>query len=184
TVTRSSSLKLVASIYLWRMLITFLCALFLVSFPALSQNSTGRVIGTVMDAQGAAIAGAKVTVTNTATNAHWETVSGSDGTYQVLELPIGNSSVTAEHEGFTKAVTAALPLEINQSLRIDVHMKVGSVAEVVKVEAAAVQLETTNPTVGGTVTGATVQNLPLNGRNTLDLALTMPGVTQAPPIPI
>jgi phage baseplate assembly protein gpV len=164
-------------------LITFVCALFLVSIPALAQNSTGRIIGTVTDAQGAAIAGAKVTVTNTATNAHWETVTGSDGAYQVLELQIGNYSVTAEHEGFTRAVTAALPLEINQSLRIDVHMKVGSVAEVVKVEAAAVQVETVNPTVGGTVTGATVQNLPLNGRNTLDLALTMPGVTQAAPLP-
>jgi hypothetical protein len=183
-VTRSSSSKLVASFYLWRMLITFLCALLLVSFPALAQNSTGRIIGTVTDAQGAAIAGAKVTVTNTATNAHWGTVSGSDGAYQVLELPIGSYSVTAEHEGFTKAVTAALPLEINQSLRIDVHMKVGSVSEVVKVEAAAVQVETVNPTVGGTVTGATVQNLPLNGRNTLDLALTMPGVIQAAPLPI
>ena len=182
--TRSSSSKLVASFYLCRMLIAFVCSLFLVSFPALAQNSTGRIIGTVMDAQGAAIAGAKVIVTNTATNAHWETLSGSDGAYQVLELPIGSYSVTAEHEGFTKAVTAALPLEINQSLRIDVHMKVGSVAEVVRVEAAAVQVETVNPTVGGTVTGATVQNLPLNGRNTLDLALTMPGVTQAPPIPI
>jgi Carboxypeptidase regulatory-like domain/TonB dependent receptor-like, beta-barrel len=183
-VTQSSSSTLVASFYPWRMLIAFVCSLFLVSFPVLAQNSTGRIIGTVTDAQGAAIAGAKVTVTNTATNFHWETVSGSDGTYQVLELPIGNYSVTAEHEGFTKVVTAALPLEINQSLRIDVHMKVGSVAEVVRVEAAAVQVETVNPTVGGTVTGATVQNLPLNGRNTLDLALTMPGVTQAPPIPI
>jgi hypothetical protein len=183
-VTRPSSSIFVASFYSWRMLIAAVCVVSLVSIPALAQNSTGRVIGTVMDAQGAAIAGAKVTVTNTGTNAHWGTVSGSDGTYQVLELPIGSYSVTAEHEGFTKAVTAPLPLEINQSLRIDVHMKVGSVAEVVRVEAAAVQVETVNPTVGGTVTGATIQNLPLNGRNTLDLALSMPGVTPAAALPV
>jgi len=160
------------------------CFVLLCSASTEAQTNTGRIVGTVTDAQGAAIAGAKLTVTNTATNAHWETVSGSDGAYQVLELPIGSYSVTAEHEGFTKVITAALPLEINQSLRIDIHMKVGSVSEVVKVEAAAVQVETVNPTVGGTVTGAVVQNLPLNGRNTLDLALTMPGVTQAPPLPI
>lgn len=160
------------------------CFVLLCSASTEAQTNTGRIVGTVMDAQGAAIASAKLTVTNTATNAHWETMSGSDGGYQVLELPIGSYSVTAEHEGFTKVITAALPLEINQSLRIDIHMKVGSVSEVVKVEAAAVQVETVNPTVGGTVTGATVQNLPLNGRNTLDLALTMPGVTQAPPLPI
>lgn len=164
--------------------IVLFCVALLWATSAVAQTNTGRVVGTVTDAQGAAIAGAKLTVTNTATNTHWETASGSDGAYQVLELSIGSYSVAAEHEGFTKVVTAALPLEINQSLRIDIHMKVGSIAEVVKVEATAVQVETVNPTIGGTVTGAVVQNLPLNGRNTLDLALTMPGVTQAPPLPI
>ena len=168
----------------YRRMLLIACAIFLAATPARSQTSTGRAIGTVMDVQGAAIAGAKVTVTNTATSFHWETISGSDGSYQVLDLPIGTYSVTAEHEGFTKAVTAPLPLEINQTLRIDVHMKVGSVSEVVTVEAAALRVETFNPTVGGTVTGATVQNLPLNGRNTLDLALTMPGVTPAAPLPV
>src|SRR6202035_40851 len=63
-----------------------------------------------------------------------------------------------------------------QSLRIDVHMKVGSVVETVRVDAQAAQVETVNPTIGGTVSGAPIQNLPLNGRNTLDLALTQPGV--------
>ena len=152
-----------------RMLIVCACAIFFLAIPSWPQTSTGRIIGSVVDAQGAAIAGAKVTVTNTATSTHWETVSGGDGSYQVLDLPIGTYSVTAEHEGFTEAVTAPQPLEINQSLRIDVHMKVGSVAEVVKVEATAVQVETVNPTVGGTVTGAKIQNLPLNGRNTPSL---------------
>src|SRR5207244_9080238 len=55
-------------------------------------------------------------------------------------------------------------------------MKVGSLTDVVRVEAQAAQVETVNPTIGGTVTGAPIQNLPLNGRNTLDLALTQPGV--------
>jgi len=142
----------------------------------LAQVGTGRVLGTITDESGATIAGAKVTVTNALTNIHWETTSGSDGSYQVLDLPIGKYSVTAEHEGFAKAVTAVLELEINQALRIDVRLKVGSVAEVVKVEALAAQVETISPTVGGTVTGAPIQNLPLNGRDTLDLALTQPGV--------
>jgi Carboxypeptidase regulatory-like domain len=161
-VIRSFSSTFFESFY--RRMLLIACAIFLAATPARSQTSTGRAIGTVMDVQGAAIAGAKVTVTNTATSFHWETISGSDGSYQVLDLPIGTYSVTAEHEGFTKAVTAPLPLEINQTLRIDVHMKVGSVSEVVTVEAAALRVETFNPTVGGTVTGATVQNLPLNGR--------------------
>src|SRR5215472_4240203 len=141
-----------------------------------AQVGTGRVIGTITDESGAAIAAAKVTVTNTLTNAHWEITSDSDGAYQVLDLPIGKYSVTAEREGFAKAVTPVQELEINQSLRIDVRLKVGSVAETVTVEALAAQVETISPTVGGTVTGAPIQNLPLNGRDTLDLALTQPGV--------
>jgi hypothetical protein len=148
-----------------------------VSAVALSaQTGTGRVIGTITDESGGGIAGAKVTVTNALTNVHWETTSGVDGSYQVLDLPIGSYTVAAEHEGFRKAVTAPQQLEINQSLRIDAKLNVGSVAEVVNVEAVAAQVETVSPTVGGTVTGAPIQGLPLNGRNVLDLAFTQPGV--------
>jgi outer membrane receptor protein involved in Fe transport len=143
---------------------------------ASAQTSTGRVIGTVTDAQGAAIAGAKVTVTNTGTNVRSDTVTNADGFYQVLQLPVGTYTVAAEHEGFSKVVTEAEALDINQALRIDIHMKVGSLMDVVRVEAQAAQVETISPTIGGTVTGAPIQDLPLNGRNTLDLALTQPGV--------
>jgi Carboxypeptidase regulatory-like domain/TonB dependent receptor len=150
----------------------------LLFFPLLlsAQTGTGRVIGTITDESGASISGAKVTVTNTLTNIKSETKSDSDGSYQVLDLPIGKYSVTAEHEGFATAVTPSQELQINQSLRIDVRLKVGSVAEVVTVQEVASQVETISPTVGGTVTGAPIQNLPLNGRDTLDLALTQPGV--------
>ena len=141
-----------------------------------AQTATGRIIGTVTDAQGSVIAGAKITITNTATNARSETVTNRDGFYQVLELPVGSYSVSAERDGFSKVVTAGQPLDINQLLRIDVHMKVGSIVETVRVEALAAQVETVSPTIGGTVTGTPIQNLPLNGRNTLDLALTQPGV--------
>jgi hypothetical protein len=141
-----------------------------------AQTATGRIIGTVSDAQGAAIAGAQVTITNTGTDVRSGAVTNADGFYQILELSIGTYTVTAEHEGFSKVVTAPEPLDINQSLRIDVHMKVGSVVETVRVDAQAAQVETVNPTIGGTVSGAPIQNLPLNGRNTLDLALTQPGV--------
>src|SRR2546430_224140 len=159
-----------------RYLLLALVGLLLICNSTTAQNATGRIIGTVTDAQGAAIAGAKVTVTNTGTNVHWNAVTSGDGYYQVLELPVGTYSVGAEHEGFSKVVTAAEPLDINQALRIDVHMKVGSLTDVVRVEAQAAQVETVNATLGGTVTGAPIQNLPLNGRNTLDLALTQPGV--------
>jgi hypothetical protein len=150
--------------------------LFLACSSASAQTATGRIIGTVTDPLRAVVAGAKITVINTGTNASWSTVTNSDGFYQVLELPVGSYSVNAEHKGFSKVVTEPQPLDINQSLRIDVQIKVGSLSDVVRVEAQASQVETVSPTIGGTVTGAPIQNLPLNGRNTLDLALTQPGV--------
>src|SRR5215467_13499485 len=143
---------------------------------ARAQTATGRIVGTVTDTQGAAIAGAKIVVVNTGTNVRSDTVSNADGYYQVLQLPVGTYAVSAEREGFAKVVTEAQPLDINQSLRIDVHMNLGAVSETVRVESQAAQVETVNPTIGGTVTGAPIQDLPLNGRNTLDLALTQPGV--------
>jgi hypothetical protein len=143
---------------------------------AFAQNATGRVIGTVTDTQGAAIPGAKVVVTNTGTNVISNTVTDDQGYYQVLQLPVGSYTVTVEREGFAKVLTAANSLDINQSLRIDVHLKPGSVVETVQVDAQAAQVETVNATLGATVAGAPIQDLPLNGRNTLDLALTQPGV--------
>jgi Carboxypeptidase regulatory-like domain/TonB-dependent Receptor Plug Domain len=162
-------------------------AVLLIAISALAvaaQTGTGRVIGTITDESGGAIAGAKVSVTNSLTNVHWETNSASDGSFQVLDLPIGSYTVTAEHEGFRKAVTAPQQLEINQSLRMDVRLKIGSVAEVVNVEGIAAQVETVSPTVGGTVTGVPIQGLPLNGRNVLDLAFTQPGVVPSSGSPV
>lgn len=160
----------------WRHLLMALVGFLVVCNSASAQTATGRIIGTVTDAQGGAIAGAKITVTNTGTHVGSDTVTNADGFYQVLQLPVGTYSVTAEREGFSKVVTAGQSLDINQALRIDVHMKIGSRTDVVEVQAQAAQVETVSPTIGGTVTGATIQNLPLNGRNTLDLALTQPGV--------
>jgi hypothetical protein len=153
---------------------------FLAVLPAVCQNAAGRVTGVVTEPGGAVVVGANVTVTNTATGVRSETTTGSDGWYQVLDLPIGNYSVTVEQTGFTTAITSPSELTINQTLRIDVSIKVGAVSQAIEVNARAAQVETVNPTIGGLVTGPPIQNLPLNGRNTLDLALTQPGVAPAP----
>src|SRR5262252_3011105 len=146
------------------------------SLPGFAQTATGRVLGTITDTQGAALAGAKVSIINTATNVVSDTVTNAEGYYQVLELPVGTYKVSVSHSGFASVVTVPTLLDINQSLRIDLHLKPGSVVETVQVEAEAAQVETVNATLGATVTGAPIQDLPLNGRNTLDLALTQPGV--------
>jgi Carboxypeptidase regulatory-like domain/TonB-dependent Receptor Plug Domain/TonB dependent receptor len=146
-----------------------------------AQDTTGRVIGTVADQQGAAVPGAKVTVTNTATQLASTTSSKGDGTFEVLNLPIGPYSVTVEHDGFNKVTTQPNRLEINQSLRFDVVLQLGAVSQTVTVESQTTRVETQNSTVGATVTGEAIQEAPLNGRNVLDLAKLQPGVTESNP---
>jgi Carboxypeptidase regulatory-like domain/TonB-dependent Receptor Plug Domain/TonB dependent receptor len=156
-------------------------AAFLVAPMAWGQAATGRVIGTVFDQQGKVVPGAKVTVTNAGTQISNAIVTNKDGNFEVLDLPIGLYHVTVEHEGFNKDVTQDKQLQINQSLRFDITLTVGSSKQTVTVEAKVTGVETVNPTVGGTIIGEQIQQAPLNGRDTLQLALLTPGVTESNP---
>ncbi|MEO8660668.1 MAG: carboxypeptidase regulatory-like domain-containing protein [Bryobacteraceae bacterium] len=143
-----------------------------------AQDATGRIVGTVTDASGATVPDAKVTVVNKGTRVAKDTLTDDSGSYQVLLLPIGVYQVTAEKSGFRKVLSnGKVPLEINQTLRVDMRLEIGSVSETVTVEAEAAAVETQNATVGGSVTGRAINELPLNGRNAFDLLATQPGVT-------
>jgi outer membrane receptor protein involved in Fe transport len=153
------------------------CAIFLTA-NVWAQDATGKIIGSISDASGGFVTGAKITVTNLATQASKTATTDANGFYQILQLPIGDYQVTAEATGFSKTQSAGKSaLEINQTLRIDLQLQVGSVTDTVSVSAQSSGVETENATVGGTVTGQAVFELPLNGRNALDLISTMPGAT-------
>jgi hypothetical protein len=154
---------------------------FVFSGAACAQDATGRVIGTVFDQQGGLVPDASVTVTNTGTKISQSTVTDKDGHFEVLDLAIGNYRVSVEHGGFNKAVTQAEKLLINQSLRFDITLTIGATNQTVTVEATVTGVETENPTLGQSVTSRELVNLPLNGRDVLDLALLQPGVTEADP---
>lgn len=145
---------------------------------ASAQDATGTVLGTVVDPQGSVIPNVEVTVTNTATAQKSVTKTGSDGSFRILNLPIGDYTVTAEGTGFQRLVTNPQKLQINQNLRFDIKMKVGSAQQVVEVSSDAVGVETVSSTVGQSVTSRPIVDLPLNGRNVLNLALLQPGVTE------
>ena len=159
----------VAAVLAW-MLTTF-------SGPAFSQSATGKVTGLIMDPSGAAITGAEVQVTNTGTGVGRSAITGGDGRYEVVELPVGSYTVTVKKAGFETAMTTAADLQINQTMRVDVHLAIGAVSQTVAVEAQAAQVETENPTIGGEIVGAAVQELPLNGRDPMSLLQTQPGVS-------
>lgn len=132
------------------------------------------------DPSGLLVPRAKVTVTNTETGVSSETTTGAKGSYQVLLLPVGAYWVTVEARGFRKAVTAARKLEINQSLKIDVRLEIGSSHEVLQVEAYASGVETVVATLGTVVSGSQISEAPLDGRNVMDLATLLPGVVPTP----
>jgi hypothetical protein len=157
------------------LLLSILLFVSLFALAAFGQDATGRILGTVTDPTGAVVPGAKVTITNVDTGSNRETRSDRDGNYQVVDLPIGSYHVSAEATGFSKAVTADYKLQINQNLRIDLALKVGATTEVVRVEGEAAGVETVNATLGQSVTSRPLVNMPLNGRNVLDLALLQAG---------
>jgi hypothetical protein len=144
-----------------------------------AQEATARITGTISDSTGAVIPGAQITVTNAATQVSRQGASDHDGFYQILALPIGSYRVKAERQGFRTVVSSEYKLLINQALRVDIKMEVGSASESVDVGAEAAPVETVNATLGQSVTGRTLINMPLNGRDALDLALLQPGVVES-----
>ncbi|MFZ0639545.1 MAG: TonB-dependent receptor [Candidatus Acidiferrales bacterium] len=167
--------------FLLCLLVVFGVATLLSSCVVQAQEATGKIVGTIFDQQGAVIPGARVTVTNVATGVASEGLADKAGYFEVPNLPIGTYEVTVEQQGFEKATTQTKELQINQTLRFNITMKVGAATESVTVEAQVSGVETENPTVGGTVIGPEIQEAPLNGRNVLDLALLQPGVIPANP---
>src|SRR5437667_6442696 len=141
-----------------------------------AQTATGRIVGTLTDQTGAIIPGATITATNMDTMVTYTALTNEQGAYQIPLLPIGMYTVTGEQPGFQKAVTKPEKLEINQSLGVDIRMTVGGITEQVLVEEGISHVETITPTLGMSVTANQIASMPLNGRNTLDLALLQPGV--------
>ncbi|HVW77040.1 MAG TPA: TonB-dependent receptor [Alloacidobacterium sp.] len=149
---------------------------------AFAQTITGSVTGTVTDPSGAAVSGATVTATNTATGVSAPTQTNSAGVYTLRFLPIGQYKVTVEATGFDKSTTEPFALEVAQEARIDVKLTVGQVSQSVTVTGAAPILNTQNPTTGDTITAETATEVPLQARNFSSLSLLVAGAITTNPM--
>jgi hypothetical protein len=158
-----------------------LLALDLISTPALAQTGAASLTGIVTDPSGAALPGATVTATNQATNVAYTAVSNEAGNYTVTSVPVGTYVLKAELSGFKTAATKAIAVEAKQIARLDFQLEIGALEETVEVKTEAPVLQTESATVGEVISGTTLSALPLNGRNTGQLSLLLPGVVTPNP---
>lgn len=157
-----------------RSLILLATALLTVCISGLAQD-TAYMDGTVTDKTGAAIPGAKVTVSNPDKGYTRNLVSDSAGFYSVSAVPIGDYIVTAEASGFQKLVRSGITLQVGQHQRVDLQLTVGQVTQEVTVTGNVPKVQTETAAVSSVIGNQQIQNLDLNGRNWVSLALLVPG---------
>src|ERR1041385_1832605 len=155
----------------------FLCGILgLTLAHALQADVTGSILGTATDPTTAVLQGVAVVATNLETNLSQTTRTDSMGQYRFLALPVGKYKVEGSLGGFQKFVVTGIDLTVNEEHRVDIIMQLGNVTQEVEVNAAAVQVETTNSQIGQVVEEKAILALPLNGRSYIDLLGLQPGV--------
>jgi hypothetical protein len=153
-----------------------LSLLTILSVPAFSQSTSGRILGRVADPTGAVLAGAKITLVNEATAASRSTQSNDSGDYNFVEVVPGSYRVDFELSGFKKNVQTNVIVNVNQVVTLNSILQVGASQEVVEVTSEAPQVDTTSTQLGAVINNRSVNELPLNTRDTYQFLQLQPGV--------
>ena len=155
-------------------------ALLLLSLPAFSQGSAGRILGTVTDTSGGVVAGATVSVVDTERGVTRTLTTDDAGEYNAPNLTPGAYLVRVEAKGFKKVERQNVVIQVGQEIRVDLSVQPGELGQTVTVTEAVPLVETTNATLGGTLDNADIVDMPLNGRNYQNLLALRPGVMIQP----
>ncbi len=153
------------------------CIFFLLSSASFGQS--GTIQGVVKDPTDAVIAAAQVSIVNLDTGFRREVPTNAEGFYTAPTLPVGRYKLTASKAGFAKSEVPEIKLDVTQTARIDFQLKTGTVTESIEVSAAAAQVDSETTTVGQVIDNKRIVELPLNGRNFLDLAALTAGTVSA-----
>jgi outer membrane receptor protein involved in Fe transport len=156
------------------------CVIFLTSLPAFSQANLGRILGAVTDQSGGVVAGATLTILDVQRGISRSLTTDNAGEYNAPNLTPGTYTVRAESKGFKTAERSGIPLEVGKDVRVDLTLQPGEQAEKITVTGELPMVETTNATLGGTLSNETINELPLNGRNYQNLLSLRPGVLLFP----
>ncbi|MBV9623131.1 MAG: TonB-dependent receptor [Acidobacteria bacterium] len=151
------------------------------SVTAQAQTVTASITGVVTDPSGAVVAGATVTAQNTATGVATTAQTNGAGAYTIRFLPVGVYAVAVDARGFAHAQVDAFTLEIDQTAKINVALKIGATETAIVNETVHPILDTTDATLGTTLTTTEIENIPLNGRNFSSLTLYQPGAIATDP---
>jgi hypothetical protein len=147
---------------------------------AQAQFDVGSLVGTIRDQSGAAVAGASITATNTATNIETSATSNGSGDYEIPSLHVGVYTISAKATNYAEAVAQNIAISVGSRQRIDLELKVGETQSSVEVSDVALQLETDSSQRGQTITQYQTEALPLVSRNYSDLLGLVTGSRQAP----
>ncbi|OFV95381.1 MAG: hypothetical protein A3H28_02260 [Acidobacteria bacterium RIFCSPLOWO2_02_FULL_61_28] len=158
--------------------VVFLFALFIGEWQAWAQLPTATILGVVRDPSGAVVPGVDLTARNVETGQTRRTLTGADGSYRLAALPVGNYEVQAQQAGFQTDVRRGLTLTVGQEAVVNFSLQVGAVEQTIAVTAEAPLVNTTSGSLGGLVDEQKVAELPLNGRNFIDLTLLQTGITR------
>jgi hypothetical protein len=148
---------------------------------AAAQAVSGTILGSATDANGAALAGVNITITNTQTGLSRVVTTDSGGEYVAPSLPPGAYTISAEMTGFKKLLLSSVQLNVDQKARVDLKLEVGATTEAVTVEGSTPLVQTESSDLSGTVNETQIKNLPLNGRDFVQLTRTLPGVQRGIP---
>lgn len=156
--------------------VSLLCLFFCLGLSLFGQTF-GDLSGEIRDSSGAAVAGAKITLTNSSTGANRDTMTSDSGTYAFPSLQPGIYTMKVEKAGFKASTRTALEIQVQQSRREDIDLQVGNVTETIDVVASAISLATENATLGTVIGNKQIVEMPLNGRNYLQLVSLAPNVS-------
>src|SRR6266404_958206 len=160
--------------------ILFAISLFAVlSFNAAAQlATTTSLVGTISDSSGKVIPNVKITAVETRTFDKYSAVTNGQGYYSIEFIRVGVYSITAEIAGFQKVTKTGVPVETNQVVRTDITLAVGAVTQSVTVEATVLAIKTDDASVSEVIGTRAIADLPLSGRDPMQLAVSTPGVLQ------